>query len=77
MDGGLWHHTKGSDQDHPQEKEIQKGKIVAWGGLTNSCEKKRSERQRRGGKMYPFECRVPKKQQGEIRKPSSVINEKK
>ena len=31
------------------------------GGLTNSCEKKRSERQRRKGKIYPFERRVPKK----------------
>ena len=29
-------------------------------GLTNSCEKKRSKRQRRKGKIYPFECRVPK-----------------
>ena len=31
-----------------------------WGGLTNSCERKRSEKQRRKGKIYPFECRVPK-----------------
>ena len=31
------------------------------GDLTNSCEKKRSEKQRRKGKIYPFECRVPKK----------------
>ena len=30
-----------------------------WGGLTNSCEKKRSERQRRKGKIYPSKCRVP------------------
>ena len=29
-------------------------------GLTNSCEKKKSERQRRKGKIYPFGCRVPK-----------------
>ena len=28
--------------------------------LTNSCEKKRSERQRRKGKIHPSECRVPK-----------------
>ena len=34
--------TEGSDQDHPQEKEMQKGKMVAWGGLINSWEKKRS-----------------------------------
>ena len=26
----------------------------------NSCEKKRSEKQRRKGKIFPFECRVPK-----------------
>ena len=26
----------------------------------NSCEKKRSEKQRRKGKIYPFECRVEK-----------------
>ena len=26
MDGGLWYSTGSSDQDHPQEKEIQKGK---------------------------------------------------
>ena len=35
----------------------QKGKMVVWGGLTNSCEKKRTERQRRKGKIYSFECR--------------------
>ena len=28
MDGGLWHCTGGSDQNHPQEKEMQKGKMV-------------------------------------------------
>ena len=28
--------------------------------VTNSCEKKRSKRQRRKGKVYPFEFRVPK-----------------
>ena len=37
----------GSDQNHPQEKEMQKGKMVVWGGLTNSWEKKRSETQTR------------------------------
>ena len=33
--------------------------MAVWGGLTNSCEKKRSKKQRKG-KIYPFECRVPK-----------------
>ena len=37
-----------------------KDKMAVGRGLTNSCETKRSERQRRKGKMYPFECRVPK-----------------
>ena len=31
------------DQDHPHGKEMQKIKMAVWGGLTNSCEKKRSE----------------------------------
>ena len=34
--------------------------MVVRGGLTNGCKKKRSERQRRKGKIYLFECRVPK-----------------
>ena len=58
MDGDLWHYTGGSDQNHPQEKEMQKSKMVVCGGLENSYEKKRSERQRKKGKIYPFECRV-------------------
>ena len=43
MDGGLWHCTGGSDKDHPQEKEMQKGKIAVWGGLTNSWERKEAK----------------------------------
>ena len=39
---------------------MQKGKMAAWVDLTNICEKKRSKKQRRKGKIYPFECRVPK-----------------
>ena len=61
MDRGSWHWTGGRDQDHPQgEKKMQKGKMVVWGGLTNSCEKKRSEKKKRKGKIYPFKCRIPK-----------------
>ena len=33
-------------------------KKVDWGGFTNSLKKKRSEK--RKGKTYPSECRVPK-----------------
>ena len=31
--------------------EKQKNKMAVWGGLTNSCEKKRSEKQRRKRKI--------------------------
>ena len=41
----MWHCTGGGDQDHPKEKEMQKGKMIVWGGLTNSWEKKRCEKQ--------------------------------
>jgi len=34
-----------------QEKEMQKSKMAVWGGLANSCEKKRSKKQRRKGKI--------------------------
>ena len=47
MDGGSWHCIGNREQDHPQEKEMQKSKKAVSGGLTNSCEKKRSEKQRR------------------------------
>ena len=43
----------------PMEKKCKKAKCLL-GGLTNSCEKKRSQKQRRKRKIYPFECRVPK-----------------
>ena len=35
-EGGRAHCTGSNDQDHPQEKEMQKGKMVVQGGLTNS-----------------------------------------
>ena len=35
----------------PNQKEMQKSKMAVWGGLTNSCEKKRNEKQRRKGKI--------------------------
>ena len=44
----------------PKKKKCKKSKMVFLGGLTNSCEKKGSEKQRRKGKTYPFECRVPR-----------------
>ena len=35
----------------PHGKEMQKSKMAIWGGFTNSCEKKRSEKQRKKGKI--------------------------
>ena len=35
----------------PMEKKCKKSKMVVWGGLTNSCEKKRNKKQRRKGKI--------------------------
>ena len=35
----------------PMEKKFKKSKMAVWGGLTNSCEKKRRENQRRKGKI--------------------------
>ena len=37
------------DQDHFHGKEMKKSKMADWGGLTNSSEKKRGEKQRRKG----------------------------
>ena len=47
----------------PMKKKCKKSKMAVWGGLTNSCEKKRSEKQRRKEKIFPFECRIPKNSQ--------------
>ena len=47
MDGGSWHCRGDSDQDHPQEKEMEKGKMVVWEGLINE---KRREAKGKGEK---------------------------
>ena len=51
MDRGSWHCIGDRDQDYPHGKEMQKSKMAVWGSLTNSCEKKRSQKQRRKGKI--------------------------
>ena len=42
----------------PKKKKCKKAKWLSEEALTNSCEKKRSQKQSRKGKIYPFECRV-------------------
>ena len=59
MDRGSRHCTGCTDQDHPQEKEMPKSKWLSEEALQIAV--KRREKQRRKGKIYPFECRVPKK----------------
>ena len=36
---------------HPRGKGMQKSNMAVWEGLANSCEKERSEKQRRKGKI--------------------------
>ena len=43
----------------PRKKEMENSKMAVLGGFTNSCEKKRSKKRRRKGKIFPFEGRVP------------------
>ena len=51
MEWGSWHCIGDRDQDHTRGKEMQKSKMAIWGGLTNHCEKKTGEKQRRKGKI--------------------------
>ena len=44
----------------PKKKKFKKAKWLSAEALQIAVKKKRSERQRRKGKTYPFECRVPK-----------------
>ena len=54
MDGSSGHCTKHRKQELPQGKETQKSKMAVWGGLTNSCEKIKSEKQRRKGEKERY-----------------------
>ena len=47
----------------PKKKKCKENKMAVSGDLTNSCEKTGSEKQRRKGKIFPFECRVLKNSQ--------------
>ena len=52
----LWNEVRDIVQDTgiktiPMEKKMQKSKMAVWGGLTNSCEKKRSKKPRKKGKI--------------------------
>ena len=44
----------------PKKKKCKKAKWLSEEAFTNSCEKKRSQKRSRKGKIYPFECRILK-----------------
>ena len=50
MDGGLWHCTGGRDEDHPQEKEMQKAKWLSEEAL--QIAEKRREVKGKGEKEW-------------------------
>ena len=62
MDGGSCHCTGDRNQDHPQEKEMQKAKWLPEEAVqiaVKRWEMKSKEKEKR--KIYPSECRVTKK----------------
>ena len=61
----------------PKKKKGRKGKWLSEEALP-IAEKRREEKGKGENlKLHPFECRVPKNSNKEIRKPTSVINAKK
>ena len=54
MDGDSWYCTWGSNQDHPQEKERQKVKMIVQGGLTNSLRKEEKPKAKEKKKDIPI-----------------------
>ena len=53
MEGGVWHCTGGRDQDHPQEKEMQKGKMLSEEAL-QTAEKEDELKTKEKRKDIPF-----------------------
>ena len=71
---GSLHCTGDRIKTIPKKKKCKKAKWLSEEALQIAV--KRSEKQRSKGKIYPFECRVPKNSK-ERRKSSSVISAKK
>ena len=72
MDRGSWHCTGNSDQDYPQEKEMQKAKWLSEKAL-QIAEKRREAKGKGKREDIPIWMQSSKEYQGEIRKPSSLI----
>ena len=52
MAGGLWHYTGDGDQEHPQEKEMQNGKMVVCGEALQVAEKRREAKGKGKKELY-------------------------
>jgi len=76
MDGGSWHCTGGSDQDHPQEKKRKKAKWLSEEAL-QIAEKRREAKGKGEKERYTHLNAEFQKIEGEIGKLSPVINAKK
>ena len=76
----LWTEVRDIVQDTgikaiPPKKKCKKAKWQSKGAL-QIAEQRTEAKEKENGKIYPFECRVPKNSK-EIRNPSSVMNAKK
>ena len=64
-------------RSRPSPRKMQKGKMVVWGGLTNSCEKKRSKRQGEKERYTHLDAEFQRRARRDLKQPSSVITAKK
>ena len=64
-------------RSRPSPRKMQKGKMVVWGGLTNSCEKKRSKRQGEKERYTHLDAEFQRIARRDLKQPSSVITAKK
>ena len=63
MDRGSLHCTGGGDQNHPQEKEMQKAKWLSEEALQIAVKRIEVKSKGEKGKIFPFKCRIPKNSQ--------------
>ena len=73
MDEGSWHCTGSSDQEHPQEKEMQKGKWLSEEAL-QIAEKRKEAKGKEEEETYTYLNAEFQRIAREIRKPFSSIN---
>ena len=70
MDGGLWHCTEGGDQNHPQEKEMQKGKVLSEEALQIAKKKREAEGKWEKERYIHLNAGFQRIEFGQKRKPS-------